>query len=1316
MTSEDSQYKSLPIFDSGLEDWPLFRKKFRLYLESKDLLHIIDRQHDNEVLNDSAEEKSEKAAQMKNRRKDDIRVRGFLLNKLGSNNAMLVDEETTAFGMMARLNGQYDSNSMQSMVMKLDRLLDMEYKDKEITSHIAQMSALVNQLKMGGGMDWDKLFVVLLLRSMPKSSDWTGIVMALKTQDSDSLTRDKVCRTITERATELRASTGPTRREENGGKAAFHASDQRRSFGDTNCHNCGKPGHLKKNCWASGGGAEGMGPKAANSAGSAKWNGEPKRAHFAFMINADEKGTSWLIDSGATQHYTHDKTVFTTFRKTNDELRVADGRSVEITGVGSVKFNSRLENGDSTMFTLKEVYYAPKLAANLISLPKLDEHAGLKTRSDAGKMVFETKDGEVVFLASRTGAYFELNADVMRLKAANLTAEVWHARMGCLGCDSLKHLATSGMVDGMKVIGSFDVNCDVCAAGRSTRISFTESPNPRARHPLDLIHMDLVIINHKSRQGEIYALILIDDHSECKFAFPLKSKDGKSVLNALRDWLGWAERVTNRKLKATRSDNEKAFKFGVFAEWLSEMHVERQYSIPYEHEQNGKSERTNRTLLEKARCMLLRTGFEKSFWADALKCATFVANRSPVRGLDVTPIEKFTDTKPNLMKIRIFGAVGWAHVPNEKTHGHNKLEPRAVKCRLLHYTQGGHAYLVIAEDGSTFEAVSVKFIDSVVRNDLDIDLPLKELDLNFELDGEDEVREVMIQGEPETKDIEIPAEDEVNDEEEVEETELEPRRGTRERTKPRDYWKVKGNLNVDGPVVHRALLTYHEAVASKDWREWKAAMDEEVEKLTKYNVFELTELPAGKRAMGGKWVLTRKKDEVGAPGAYKARWVGKGFTQIHGIDYFDTFAPVVKSATVRIVLALATKLELEVRQGDVPVAYLNGEITEELFMVQIQGYETGHKVNKLLKGLYGTKQAGRGWNKTIHAALIEDEFTQSNHDPCLYFKGSMDELSMFLVIVLYVDDLLLIAHPSARHIVDRTMEMLIQRFKIRDMGVVHRFLGMIVSRNAKQHYIKQIELIDEVLERFGMCECKESATPMEANMTPLAWVEGDELCHKDYRSAVGSLMYLATNTRPDISYSVGILSRFLERPTENHWNMAMRVLRYIRGTRHIGLNYRTDENSFELVGWADADWAGDLETRRSCSGFIIYLAGCPVSWKSKRQTTVASSTTVAEIEALHKGVMEGIWISDLLLELGWKSPGAMVWHQDNQSAIKTIEAEKFMDRTKHLAVKISFLREKRERNIIKLNYTRTDDMVADILTKPLPRHAFEKHRDSLKLE
>ena len=500
----------------------------------------------------------------------------------------------------------------------------------------------------------------------------------------------------------------------------------------------------------------------------------------------------WVIDSGATQHYAKSKASFETLEPLSDHLLVGNGNKVEIKGIGTVAFTMQIGNGEETTVRLKEVYYVPSLISNLVSTVKLDRDAGLFTETGSGVMTFK-KDGHKVMTATLRENYYVLDGYVTKLPTheVELAADVWHARLGCLSGESIERLQHGNMVEGFKVEGKLIKNCENCTLGKATRTSFKESMNPRVKHPLDLIHMDLVVINIASRQDERVALVIIDDHSECKFAFPLRERTGTAIRDVFLDWLGWAERITDRKLKSVHSDNAKEFKFGAFALMLKELHVEHQLSIPYEHEQNGKAERAIRTLLDKSRCMLLRSGLQKSFWADALVTAAFVSNQSPVRGIKETPIERFTDVKPNLSKLRVFGSWAWAHVLVEKTRGRHKLDARAVKCRFLYYTQGGHAYMLMDEGGNTFEAVSVRFDETLVTqsNGGESEIRPESLDLTDLNDEEEEEEREIAQADVPESDGEDAFEDageykeqEPSDTEEgKEEEELAPlRRATRD--------------------------------------------------------------------------------------------------------------------------------------------------------------------------------------------------------------------------------------------------------------------------------------------------------------------------------------------------------------------------------------------------------------------------------------------------------------------------------------------------------------------------------------------------------
>jgi hypothetical protein len=517
------------------------------------------------------------------------------------------------------------------------------------------------------------------------------------------------------------------------------------------------------------------------------------------------------------------------------------------------------------------------------------------------------------------------------------------------------------------------------------------------------------------------------------------------------------------------------------------------------------------------------------------------------------------------------------------------------------------------------------------------------------------------------------------------------------------------------------FLTLQEAMAGPDADNWKEAMKVEYDSLMEYGTWEMVDLPPGRKAIGNKWVFVRKKNPDGTDGAFKARLVAQGFTQIEGVDFFDTFAPVARISSVRIGFALATQFNLEIRQLDIKSAYLNGIMEEEIFMQQPKMFSNGkNEVCLLKRGLYGTKQAGRIWNKEIDKTLSNSGWKRTIGDNCVYLQGNVKSEN-FKMLVIYVDDILIFHPAKITQRIDEIVKELAKIYKLRDMGTIEkaRYLGASIKQNRKlgKLEISQSTTIKEVVERFGLENAKAISTPMD-NAKILCSQESDSeegTLNRPYRSAIGSMMYPSNTSRPDISYAVGILSRYLEKPKERHWTAAMRVLKYLKGTADLALIYeKCDQKQFELTGFADSDWAGDVDTSKSVGGYAIYLGNCLVGWKSKRRQNVATSTTTAEIDSLYVGVIEGIWMKNFLKELGLDLK-TVKWYQDNQSAIKTLNSEKNMDKTRHELVKIHYLREKVRENEIEIHYAATKEMIADIFTKPLNRGDFERQRNRLGL-
>ena len=436
------------------------------------------------------------------------------------------------------------------------------------------------------------------------------------------------------------------------------------------------------------------------------------------------------------------------------------------------------------------------------------------------------------------------------------------------------------------------------------------------------------------------------------------------------------------------------------------------------------------------------------------------------------------------------------------------------------------------------------------------------------------------------------------------------------------------------PVVDDIPITYQEAMQSLESDKWKSAMDEEMQSLRKNNTWELAQLPKGKRAIGCKWVFAKKD---GSPSKkdirYKARLVAKGYAQKEGIDYNDVFSPVVKHSSIRILLALVAQLNLELAQLDVKTAFLHGELEEEIYMTQPEGYtDAGGRnwVCKLNKSLYGLKQSPRQWYKRFDSFMRRQKYTRSKYDNCVYLQKLHD--GSFIYLLLYVDDML-IASKSQNEI-DKLKAQLNQEFEMKDLGEAKKILGMEISRDRQRGKLclNQKQYLKKVLQCFGVNEnTKHVSTPLashlklSAQLSPKTEDEREYMAKVPYANAVGSLMYAMVCTRPDISQAVGVVSRYMHDPGKGHWQAVKWILRYLRKTVDVGLIFEQDEALGQfVVGYVDSDFAGDLDKRRSTTGYLFTLAKAPVSWKSTLQSTVAVSTTEAEYMAVTEAVKEAI--------------------------------------------------------------------------------------------
>jgi hypothetical protein len=468
---------------------------------------------------------------------------------------------------------------------------------------------------------------------------------------------------------------------------------------------------------------------------------------------------------------------------------------------------------------------------------------------------------------------------------------------------------------------------------------------------------------------------------------------------------------------------------------------------------------------------------------------------------------------------------------------------------------------------------------------------------------------------------------------------------------------------------------YTEAVGTPQAENWLEAMQEGMNSLASKQTWTYVPRPLNCKVIPVRWVYAVKQDVLGQLQRFKARVVAKGFMQIEGIDFFETYAPVCNQVTRRMVYSLAASESMHMHHLDVKTAFLNGVYDETVYVEQPPGFVSGLKdvVCKLNKALYGLKQAPRAWHQALVKVLTACGFVASKADPGLFIKSTASGKLVYLTT--YVDDMLLSSKSLTA--VEDVKAYLGKEFKIHDLGEATHFLGNMITRDWEKGTIRVSNpvKIKELLEEFKMSDCRPVLTPMDKSfvIASKAAVEGVKggsgtLLGEGHRypELVGSLLYLANTTRPDITLAVGILSRYRAAPTTAHWAAGMRVLAYLKGTLDLGLEYSKKQSS-DLLGYVDSDYAACLDTRKSTLGYVFMLNGAAVSWSSKKQKSVASSTVEAEYMAFHQATKEALWLSLLLREM-LKVDMPVTLYCDNAGCLANLRNHMSSVYTKHIDV------------------------------------------------
>ena len=787
------------------------------------------------------------------------------------------------------------------------------------------------------------------------------------------------------------------------------------------------------------------------------------------------------------------------------------------------------------------------------------------------------------------------------------------------------------------------------------------------------------------------------------------------------------------KIKHIRSDNGTEFKNSGLDDYLDELGITHELSAPYTPQQNGVVERKNRTLVEMARTMLDEYKTPHRFWIDAIDTACHIINRVYLhKFFKKTAYELLTDKKPNVSYFKVFGAKCWIRDP----HHNSKFAPKAHEGFMLGYGKDSHTYRVFNNVlHKVVETVDVRFDETngSQREHLPsvIDEPAPEETIKFKATEDviptEESAEEFI---PEHEERRANAPEENAEENGAEENadQILQRQPAHPRiAKEVQVEKIINDIKAPGPLTrskashlsnfcgHYAFVSITEPTKVDEAflePEWIQAMQEELHQFELNNVWELVKRPDPRKhnIIGTKWIYRNKQDENGLVVRNKARLVAQGYTQVEGIDFDETFAPVARLEAIRILLAYANHHDITLYQMDVKSAFLNGKLEEEVYVAQPPGFEdpkNPDKVFRLNKALYGLKQAPRAWYDTLKEFLMKKGFKPGSLDPTLFTKSYDGEL---FVCQIYVDDI--IFGCTDQRYSDEFAYMMSEEYQMSMMGELKFFLGLQIRQQRNGIFISQEKYLKDVLRKFGMQDCKGVKIPMPTNGHLCTDENGIDFDHKVYRSMIGSLLYLCAS-RPDIMLSVCMCARFQATPKESHHKAVKHILRYLAHTPTLGLWYPKG-SAFDLIGYSDSDYAGDRVDRKSTSGTCHFLGRSLVCWSSKKQNCVSLSTAEAEYIAAGSCCAQLLWMKQTLKDYGINVKNVPLYC-DNESAIKIAHNPVQHSKTKHIQIRHHFLRDHVLKGDISIEHVKTEEQLADIFTKPLDEKRFSKLRCELNI-
>jgi hypothetical protein len=1069
---------------------------------------------------------------------------------------------------------------------------------------------------------------------------------------------------------------------------------------------------------------------------------------------------TWLGDTGATCHMAVSTDGLYDTEEVSDRfIEVGGKKKIQVIAKGKKNIIIQQKTGEQVEITLSDVLIAPELGFNLISLTRAFSVSGFKLTGDEKGLhlqkrniaftfdrVIKSGNGFVLGVEALTAPSKEGNASVAIAKGTRMSYKKFHGLMGHIGEERVR--ATAQKLE-ITLTGKTEA-CEDCAIAKARQANLNKETKNHSSTPGERLGFDISSVKGESYGGARFWLLVVDDATDRCWSMFLKKKSelSKHMIGLLRKL-----KKEGFDVKYLRCDNAgENLAFQKDLEQCNDLDIEFEYTAPGTPQQNGKVERKFATLYGRARSMLNGAKVIKTLrnrlWAECAKTATDLENVSVSPRDKLNALNRFYKTKDDPKWVRYLRTFGEICVATDRsdTKIRGKLEDRGHFCMFLGYSNdhAGNVYrllklktnkVIMSRDitwlnknwgtwkgltkitethSNDFDEEDYKITRAIVNPTMTENEELEDENSVILMDDESEDTE------PETMDPEG-------------NTEAPTRGGSRlegELKRLRTFYNdtLAQHETADVALISlmsggRDPLTFDEAWDHLDPQErkmWRAAITKEFNDMKKRGVWRIisrTDVPTDRRLIGHKWVFKKKRN-----GVYRARLVALGYSQIPGVDFSENFSPVVDDITFRVALIYATLHDLGVELIDIETAFLYGDLIEEIYMSIPEGLEhfediPDNSCTKLEATIYGLVQSARMFWKKLMKCLTEKlDFEQSKADPCLLIREDK-ELGTCLFCT-YVDDVAIIGSNKARKYVKTEIK---KYFNTKETEEMTDYLGVEVTRDPEGWILRQDDIIAGLEKYF-----KEDADTIKRCTVPLApgstiirvkdpTEAVEPILQSKYRSGVGSLNYLVKHTRPEISNSVRELSKALGMATKAHLKDMYRVIKYVLETRERGLRLKPKKlGKWVIEAYCDSDFAGDRDTRRSVTGYAIYLNGTLIAWKSRSQKNVTLSSTEAEYVAISEACTAIMYVVHLLKSINCKIEFPITLHVDNMGAI-FLANNASTSRTRHIDTRYHYVRELTEESnpTIKIVYCKSSENKADIYTKNVAQDTLNGHIDGL---